>query len=308
MGGTFTERRGRQKVHPVRRIGYTGLSRFRIGFLLVGALVALEAGAQTPAVQKGAMQPTPTFSKSFAPDPIGPGSVSTLTFTIENDDPSATGVTDLAFTDVLPAAVTIATPASATTDCVDGSLSAPDGGSTITFSNGRIEASSTCTITVNVTATATGENVSGDLMSSAGNSGTATATLTVDTGLPGFSKSFSPSSIPPGGTSTLTFTIDNMANSSGVSSSLAFIDILPAGMVIASPSNLSTDGCGTASLPTLTADPGTSLISFVVSGVSVAAMSSCTVTVDVTTSTTGVFVNTSRQLRLLPSPKFQARI
>ena len=288
MGGTFTARRGHQEVHPVQRIAYTGFSRFRIGFLLVGALMALEAGAQTPAVQKGNGPPPPpspvTFSKSFAPDTIGPGSVSTLTFTIENDDPSATGVTDLDFTDVLPAGM-IATPASATTTCVDGIVTAV--GTTISLTNGRLGAGDTCTVTVNVTATATVENVSGDLTSSAGNSGTATATLTVDTGLPGFSKSFSPSSIPPGGTSTLTFTIDNGANSSFVF--MAFTDSLPTDMVIATPSNASS----TCLSPSLTADPETGVIFF---NAALGAESSCTVTVDVITTTTGVFVNTSGEL------------
>ena len=56
------------------------------------------------------------FSKTFAPDIIGPGSTTTLTFTIDN---SLQGLPaeDLAFTDTLPAGVTIATPASASTTC-----------------------------------------------------------------------------------------------------------------------------------------------------------------------------------------------
>ena len=139
----------------------------------------------------------PTFSKVFGPDTIGPGSVSTLTFTIDN---TAGGpVTDMAFTDNLPAGVTIATPAVVTNDC-DGTVSAPDGGSSISFSDGQVGAGSSCTITVNVTSSvptpeAPHMNISEDLTSSAGNSGKAMADLTVDTGLPGFTKSFSPSTV-----------------------------------------------------------------------------------------------------------------
>ena len=115
----------------------------------------------------------------------------------------------------------------------------------------------TCTVTVNVTAPAVGtyDNLSGDLTSTIGGGGKAAATLTVDGGLPGFSKAFAPAVIPPGGVSTLTLTIDNSANPAAATS-LAFSDTLPAGLVIASPSNAATD-CGGV----LTADIGTSVVS-----------------------------------------------
>lgn len=66
----------------------------------------------------------PTFTKAFAPDTIGPGCVSTLTFTITNA--SGSPVTDLAFTDNLPAGVTIATPA-ATFNFRGGTIELSDG-------------------------------------------------------------------------------------------------------------------------------------------------------------------------------------
>ena len=94
-----------------------------------------------------------------------------------------------------------------------------------------------CTISVNVIGESIDgvgvvhSNVAGPLTSDAGESGTATAELTVDLSLPGFSKSFSPSSVPLGGRSTLTFKIDNSANDSVVTF-LDFTDILPEGMVI----------------------------------------------------------------------------
>jgi hypothetical protein len=158
----------------------------------------------------------PTFTKTFVPDTIGPGSVSTLRFDIVND--VASTITDLAFTDTLPAGVVIATPASASTTCADGVLSAPGGGGTLGLSGGRLGANGSCTVTANVTSSTPGThmNVSGDLTSSAGNSGTASDDLTVDTTRPGFSKSFAPSSVPLGGRSALTFTIDNTLNGSRV--------------------------------------------------------------------------------------------
>jgi uncharacterized repeat protein (TIGR01451 family) len=231
-----------------------------------------------------------TFTKAFVPDTIGPGSVSTLTFTITNT--GASNESDLAFTDNLPAGVTIATPAAATNAC-GGTLSAPDGGTTIDFSGGEIApAPVVCVITVNVTATAAVDtvflNTSGDLTSTAGNSGPASAILNVDIDRPGFTKSFSPNPVPFGYRSTLTLTIDNTANPA-LANNPAFVDPLPAGVEIADPANASTT-CG----GTIIAIPGTSIFSY--AGGSVAASSSCSVIVDVLAAGVGLLGNTTGEL------------
>ena len=200
---------------------------------------------------------------------------------------------DLAFADTLPSGITIATPASAFTDCTNAVLSAPDGGTTITFSGGTLGAgpATSCTASVNVAGTMTGMNTSSSLTGMIGGMGAsgspASATLTVSDGRPGFSKAFSPAIIPQGGTSTLTFTIDN--NDEVPKSFLSFTDPLTAGMVIATSAGASNT-CG----GTLTAVPGTSLINL--NGGFLAGGSSCTTTVDVTTTTNGVFVNTTLDL------------
>jgi len=105
-------------------------------WLLAVLLLALALSAIQMSVAYAA---TPGFSKVFAPDIIGPGSVSTLTFTIDN---SAGGVPldSLAFTDTLPGVVAIADPANASTTCVGGIVTAPDSGGTITFSDGDVGA------------------------------------------------------------------------------------------------------------------------------------------------------------------------
>ena len=112
---------------------------------------------------------------------------------------------------------------------------------------------------------------------------------------PSFSKSFMPSSIPLAGTSTLEFMITN--GSESAIESLAFVDTLPTGMVIATPALAFTD-CGT--LATLLATPGTSVIILSAPGFSkipaLLGFATCTVTVDVTTDTAGLFVNTSGPL------------
>ena len=274
---------GRQEAFAVKTIATLSFGRLRNVFLLAATVAVSAANAQ------------PTFTKVFSPDTIGLGSVSTLTFTIDNTAGGA--VTALAFTDVLPTMpgdVDIATPANASTTCDEGVVTAPPGGGTITFSGGRLGAGSTCTVTVDVTASTAGThmNFSGALTSSAGSSGTASDDLTVATNRPGFSKSFSPSSIPLGSRSTLTFTIDNSLNAS-FALSLTFTDNLPVGMEIASPANASSD-CTFAGTPVVTAVPGTSVVSLSAGGV--AAMSTCTVSVDVVATGGGLLNNTSGEL------------
>lgn len=237
-------------------------------------------------------QSPPSFSKVFTPSTIGPGSVSTLTFQITNG--AASPATLLAFTDNLPAGVTIATPANTTSTC-GGTLTAPDGGGTISLTDGVVAGSSTCSITVDVTSStpATHMNVSGDLTSSAGNSGPASADLTVATDRPGFSKAFSPNSVFFGERTTLTFTIDNTANGSNAFL-LAFTDTLPTGMVVADPANASS----TCTAGVITAEAGTDLISY--SSGFVNAMSSCTVSVDVVATGAGNLDNSSGNLTSSP--------
>ncbi|MGK7294242.1 MAG: beta strand repeat-containing protein [Candidatus Wenzhouxiangella sp. M2_3B_020] len=268
----------------------------RTARLILGAVLITAGALSAPAAAQ------PAFSKTFAPSTIGPGSTSLLVFTIDNSGGEA--VTGLTFSDNLPADVFLADPAVPTTDCANATLSAPDGGTTITFSDGELAAGAICTVEVLVTSStvATHMNMSGDLTSSAGNSGPATADLFVDGGLPGFSKSFSPSSVSLGSRSTVTFTIDNTANASNVAN-LDFTDNLPTGLVVADPANASTDCVSTGAPNTiLTADPGTSVVTLDANGSTfagfevLAAGASCFVTVDVVPSGLGEFDNVSEDL------------
>ncbi len=127
----------------------------------------------------------------------------------------------------------VATPANASTTCRDGVVTAPAGGGTIAFSDGELGTGETCTVTVDVTAGTAGVHTNPSISLAFAELGgdpptTAPADLTVSATLPGFSKSFAPSSVPLGGRSTLTFTIDNSLNGSFVLF-LAFTDNLPAG-------------------------------------------------------------------------------
>jgi hypothetical protein len=161
-------------------------------------LVAILSVMMVPlATARAVFDGLPDFSKQFSPDTIGPGGVSTLTFTIDNSD-EVTAATLIAFSDVLPVAITIATPANVVSTCPDGGgrgdpppvITAPNGGGTISLIGGSLGAGASCTISVDVTSSTVGThtNTTGDLTSSVGNSGTASDDLTVTGALPSFSK------------------------------------------------------------------------------------------------------------------------
>lgn len=229
------------------------------------------------------------FSKAFSPDTMVLNGTSTLTFTIDNTA-NAIAVTNLDFTDNLPAGLVIATPSNAATTCTGGTVTAVVATGVVSYTGGTVPASSSCTITVDVTSVtaATYVNITGDLTSSAGNSGTASDTLIV-VPAPLFTKSFSPDPIVLNATSTLTLTIDNTA-SVLAATNLDFTDNLPADLVIATPSNASTTCIG----GTITAVAGAGVVSY--TGGSVSASSSCIITVDVTSATATTYTNTTNDL------------
>lgn len=259
------------------------MPRNQILFCL-SVLVVLLAGLSTVAAQ-------PTFTQTAAPSEIGPGSVSVLRFDLTNAGGAVAD--ELAFTHNLPANVVVATPAMAFTSCTDGVVTATEGGSSISFSNGRLGGSSTCFVSVNITSATGGDHfmTSGDLTSSAGNSGPSTASLAVDLDRPGLSMSFAPASVPLGDVSTLSFTIDNTANATSTAANLAFTHILD-GLVVAEPNN-ATSSCG----GTLTALAGSETIS--TSGGSVAAGAACAISVDVMTMSVGRNENRSGEMNTM---------
>jgi len=236
----------------------------------------------------------PTFVKTFLPDTIGPGSVSTLRFQISNLSLTSPA-TGLAFTDALPAGMTIAAVTNAASSC-DGTLLAPAGGTAISLSSGRVGASSSCVITLQVTSTTPGThtNTTSSLSSSLGTAAPASATLTVAADRPGFTKSFSPASAFFGDRSSLTFTIDNTL-STVAAANLTFTDALPSGISVANPASASTTCTG----GTITASPGSGVISYspaFFGDAAVGAGSSCTVTVSVLAGAVGVLANTTGEL------------
>jgi uncharacterized repeat protein (TIGR01451 family) len=101
---------------------------------------------------------------------------------------------------------------------------------------------------------------------------------------PTISKSFGVTSILPGASATLTFTIAN-PNAAVAENGVAFTDTLPTGLTVAAPNGL-TGSCG-GGLITALAGSG----SIGLSGATLAAATSCTFSVNVTSPVSGTFTN-----------------
>ncbi len=94
---------------------------------------------------------TPQLDTAFDAPAIQPGETSTLTFTITNTNELA-DKDGWHFDATLPAGVTVTGPGSTT--CTAGTVTAPNGGNTVTVTGGDIASGVTsCTVTVPVTAT-----------------------------------------------------------------------------------------------------------------------------------------------------------
>jgi uncharacterized repeat protein (TIGR01451 family) len=231
----------------------------------------------------------PTITKSFSPDPVAVSDTSTLSFTITN--PNATvALSGIAFSDTLPTGVTTAT--SGPTSTCGGSISTTSP-STIAFTGGSLAGGANCVIPVTVTVTTSGPhlNVSGFISATesgtnTGPTGSASNSITAISP-PSISKLFEPNPILTGGTSTLTFTIGN-PNPDDQLTGVQFADTFPGAMVVANPTGATTSGCGT---PTYTPVAGAGSISL--TGGTIAAGSTCMVTVNVTATPTGDYANTS---------------
>lgn len=114
---------------------------------------------------------------------------------------------------------------------------------------------------------------------------------------PTFTKSFSPSTTSPNAPVTLRFTI---INNSGIQlTGLSFTDSLPAGLLVATPPNF-TNTCGGSFAPT----SGAALITL--SGGTLAANATCTVTVRVVAASVGTYTNPAVTLTSNQAPAAQS--
>ncbi len=224
------------------------------------------------------------FTKSFSDDAINVGDTTTLTFVIDNSD----GLVEaemIEFTDNFPVGLQQADPDNFMNGCGGGSSRDTTFLTIFTF----LDAGDMCVVSIDLEAVSAGlqVNVTEDLTSSQGNSGPATDSIVVaDAGAPLFRKSFAAPIIEINEVTTLTFTIDNTANIAAANS-LAFLDVLPAGLEVAVPSNVANT-CGGSVIDMTT--------SIDLSAGSVGAGATCTVSVDVIGVGLGMQDNTSGDL------------
>ena len=244
----------------------------------------------------------PTFSTAFSPDTIGPGGSSVLTYTITNG--SGAPVTDLDFTNLFPAEITVDDPASASSTCSGGTLTATAGSGSVSYTGGGVGAGQSCAISVRVTATTLGQhtNPAITLTSSAGTSASLPDDLTVNDAVPGFSKTLSPSSVGANDTVTLTYTLDNTASANPVTN-VVFTETFPTGVVIEAQPNFTTDCGGFNSI--ISAPAGGNEISVTLQGFNspgnyvAAAGASCEISLAITPTQSGSFELTSSNLQYI---------
>jgi uncharacterized repeat protein (TIGR01451 family) len=247
-------------------------------------------------------------TKSFNPHVIKPGQRSRLRITFHNATTSA--LADVAVTDTLPAGLTVPAGANPSSTCVGATVDAPTAGQ-VRVSGASVPAasggvSSSCYAEIDVLAVAEGDYVNtiaaGSISGSAAglpvtNSdptsdvlrarnplklNKALDALTLDAGNPaGFTTGSA--SQKPGSFSLLTLRIDNPNPVS--LTGMGFTDLLPTGLVVATPANASTT-CGAGVVTAAAAATAVTL-----SGASVPPNASCTVSVRVLSNIPGVYVN-----------------
>ena len=244
-----------------------------------------------------------SMSKSFTPPSVSPGGISTLRIILQNTNDSP--IVNVSITDPLPGSATngiiVAPNPNTSTTCAGGAVSAVPGTQTISMNGGTIPAQvadvpGTCTIRVDVqgmgsqttrTNTIPADNLTGTI------EGTGTtitpeqparADLVIRNLTIGVVKGFDPLTVFGGSASTLSIELVNPNNVP--MEGIAFTDSMPDGMIVANPVNPSVGECG----GTLDATPGASSFSF--SGGSLAASTSCTLTLRVTMNVSGNLTNT----------------
>lgn len=232
------------------------------------------------------------INKAFDPNPMAVNGKSRLTFTISN--PNSIAVTGLVFGDTYPSGLVNAAVPNVTNTCGGVTTGGAGGGNSIGLNGGTVAGGATCTVAVDVTSTTIGSyvNTSSSIASTnAGTGGTANATLVVlNTAPPSIAKSFSPDPVIAGGTTTLIVTISN--SNSVALTGVAFSDVFPAGLLVASPT-----GAGNTCGGTLT-DSGSGALAagdvgIALAGATLAANSTCAVTVNVTAAAAASYLNTT---------------
>ncbi len=242
-----------------------------------------------------------TGAKAFLPTVLHgsttlPAPTSRITMTLTN--PNGVALTNATLTDTLPAGLSVAPTPNPATTCGAGTVSTT--ANSATLASGTIPANGNCTISFDVIAANPNAYANGNVTNTipvsalttaqgATNTAAFAANVTLQTGAR-VEKSFAPTPITTGGTSTLTVTVRNF-NTSPLTGSIAFTDTLPIGMTVAAPVTTATTCAGLVFSPVPTAGA----LNFSVSGgslpgatIAVSSNTNCTVSILVTAVNAGV--------------------
>lgn len=259
-----------------------------------GAVTSSNAGASTAGSQTLTVAPAPAVSKSFSPGTVAPNAVSTLTITLTN--PSASALTSATFTDTFPTtpgAMTLFD--TTTTNTCGGTLTTAAGGAlaagsaSVKLTGGTIPAGNVCTITVRVKAPSGGSYINTipvDALTTSGGSNTTAAVATLEIASPQVTKTFAATTVAANTATLMTITLTNVTGAA--ITALAFTDTYPTGLVNANTTTTNTCG-GTATASATATNPGTLTLS---GATTLAAGSSCTITANVQSATSGTYTNT----------------
>ena len=240
------------------------------------------------------------IAKSFNPASISVGGTTVLTVVVNN--PTPINFTNARFTDSYPAGLVNAAAPAASTTCAGGTVAAAAGGTSFSLSGATIPTGGSCQVQVTVTAPVSGPFTnaipSGALTDNENITNVSAGSATLQA-RPTITKAFSPIAVPQGTSSLLTFTISN-PNASALSG-LAFTDSYPTGLVNAGATITTGGSCPGFTLDGLTKGGGNV---FNVTGGSVPAAGSCTITVLVQSATAGNYPNTTSGVNstLNPTP------
>ncbi|MBZ5526193.1 MAG: DUF11 domain-containing protein, partial [Acidobacteriia bacterium] len=250
-----------------------------------GAVTSTNGGTGNTASANLTVASPPTITKAFGTASIPFNGTTSLTFTIQNPNTAVT-LTGLAFTDNLPAGLTVAPTPNLNNTC-GGTATAVASSGSVSLSGGTRAASASCTVSIDVQGTTPGvKNNSVQVTSTEGGTGnTSNASITV-VAPPVIIKAFGAASIAVGNSTSLSFTIQNN-NTTTTLTGIGFSDTLPAGLVVSTPSVI-TGSCGSG---TITATQGANVISL--TGATLTQSSSCNFSVNVTGTAVGTQNNTT---------------
>ncbi len=250
------------------------------------AITSSTGGNGAPASASLLVLQGPTLTTAFGAASIGAGHPVAASFTIHNPNPGTT-LTGVALADTLPTGLVVAAPNGATGTCGGGTVTASPGGSAISLSGGSLAANASCTFSVNVTGTSPGlkTNTTGNVTSAqSGPTTNASASVTVYAP-PTIASAFGAPAVAKGGSTTLAFTITNPVGNGADLTGVGFSDTLPAGLAIDSPNGV-VSTCGTAVAVAGTPD-------ITLSGATMPAGGTCSLTVNVVATGSGVLTNTT---------------